>query len=141
MADNTQIQQPTVVGDTISTEDIAGVKIPRSKLVLGASGVDGGNVSSANPIPTNNVRGSKVFSTAAPTASAAQCLAANASRKTAVIYNNGSQTVYLGGSGSVTTSNGLPLLVGASVEDDTSVDAWFAVTASGTGDLRIVEVA
>lgn len=85
--------------------------------------------------------GSKTFSDPAPSAAAALQLAANASRKCAVIYNNGTQTVYLGKDSSVTTSNGMPLLAGATLVDDHSVDAWWGITASGTGDLRIYEVA
>lgn len=52
MSNNTTIQQATIPGDTISTEDIgSGIKLPRSKMVLGTSGVDGGDVSAANPMP------------------------------------------------------------------------------------------
>lgn len=38
-------------GDTIATDDISGVKYPRSKIVIGADGVNDGDVSSANPMP------------------------------------------------------------------------------------------
>jgi hypothetical protein len=87
------------------------------------------------------VKGTSVFTTAAPTTSATLVLAANTSRKTATIYNNGSVTVYLGKDATVTTANGLPLPVGATLEDDSTTSAWYGITASGTGDLRIVEVA
>lgn len=86
-------------------------------------------------------KGTKTFSTAAPTNAAASILAANASRKTALIVNAGSVTVYLGKDNTVTTSNGIPLAVGAAIEDDRSTDAWYGITASSTGDLRILEVA
>ncbi len=52
MSDNTTIQSPSTPGDVISTEDIGGgVKLPRSKIALGAHGVDGGNVTTGNPFP------------------------------------------------------------------------------------------
>lgn len=86
-------------------------------------------------------KGTRTFSTAAPTNSAAQALAANTSRKEALIYNNGTMTVYLGKDNTVTTSNGLPLAPGATLRDDRATGAWWAIVASGTGDLRIVEVA
>lgn len=50
MPDNTTLNAMTG-GDVISTELIAGVKVPRSKIVLGASGVDSGDVSTANRLP------------------------------------------------------------------------------------------
>jgi hypothetical protein len=84
--------------------------------------------------------GTKAFTTNAPTNAAAQALAANSGRIKALITNNGTMTAYLGKDNTVTTSNGVPLYVGASVEDDVSTDAWYAIVASGTGDLRIVEV-
>jgi hypothetical protein len=92
-------------------------------------------------MPTAQSQNTKTFSTAAPTSAAALALAANADRERALIYNNGSQTVYLGKDATVTTANGLPLVSGASLEDDRTADAWWAIVASGTGDLRIVEIA
>lgn len=83
--------------------------------------------------------GAKASTAAAPTTAAAQCLAANAGRIRATIVNAGTQTVYLGPA-SVATSTGIPLVAGAAMEDAESTDAWYAVTASGTGDLRIIEV-
>jgi hypothetical protein len=50
MADNT-ILNTGAGGDTIATDDILGIKYPRSKIVIGADGVNGGDVSSANPMP------------------------------------------------------------------------------------------
>lgn len=85
--------------------------------------------------------GTKTFSAPAPTTSAAVLLAAAATRKCAVIHNAGAVTVYLGKDSGLTTANGLPLAGGATLVDDCSVDAWWARTASGTGDLRIYEVA
>lgn len=91
-------------------------------------------------MPTVQSYNTKAFTAAAPTNTAAVVLAANTERERALIYNNGSQTVYLGKDGTVTTANGLPLIPGAALEDDRTADAWWAIVASGTGDLRILEV-
>lgn len=50
MADNTTLDAGSG-GDTIATDDIGGVKFPRSKIVIGADGTNDGDVSSANPLP------------------------------------------------------------------------------------------
>lgn len=52
MADNTQINSGSG-GDTIATDDIGGVKYPRSKIVLGADGSNDGDVSATNPMPVH----------------------------------------------------------------------------------------
>lgn len=49
-ADNTTLSSGSG-GDTIATDDIGGVKFPRSKIVIGADGTNDGDVSSANPLP------------------------------------------------------------------------------------------
>lgn len=84
--------------------------------------------------------GAKTSSSAAPTTTSGSVLAANDQRKAAIIHNAGTAIVYVGASG-VTTSTGIPLAAGATITDDVSTDAWHAVMASGTGDLRIIEVA
>ncbi len=38
-------------GDTFGADDIGGVKFPRTKIIVGADGVNDGDVSSANPLP------------------------------------------------------------------------------------------
>ena len=57
------------------------------------------------------------------------------------VYNNGSATVYLGGSG-VTTSNGYPLAAGEHMGADLDFreEAIYAVCASGTVEVRVLEV-
>jgi hypothetical protein len=51
MADNLQVTQGT--GTTVAADDIGGILHQRIKLVLGADGVNDGDVSSTNPIPTS----------------------------------------------------------------------------------------
>lgn len=50
MADNYTTNAGTG-GDTFGADDIAGVKIPRVKLIIGADGVNDGDVASGNPLP------------------------------------------------------------------------------------------
>lgn len=50
MADNTTLNTGTG-GDVIATDDIAGVKYQRVKIIQGADGVNDGDVSSTNPLP------------------------------------------------------------------------------------------
>lgn len=52
MADNVSLN-PGVGGATIATDEIGGIQFQRVKLTLGADGVNGGDVSSSNPIPAN----------------------------------------------------------------------------------------
>ena len=52
MADNLMARGNAGSGtDVLATDEIAGVHYPRTKLVIGADGVNGGDVSGANPLP------------------------------------------------------------------------------------------
>jgi hypothetical protein len=53
MADNTTLNTGTG-GDVIATDDISGVKYQRVKLVIGADGVNDGDVSSSNALPVSD---------------------------------------------------------------------------------------
>lgn len=53
MADNTTLNAATTSGDVLATDDIAGVKYPRSKIVIGADGTNDGDVSATNPMPVS----------------------------------------------------------------------------------------
>jgi hypothetical protein len=59
MADNVSITPG--VGANIAADEIGGVKYPRSKMVVGADGVNDGDVSDANPVPMK-IRGDEFFS-------------------------------------------------------------------------------
>ena len=65
MSNNTVIQLASNPGDTISTEDIgSGVKLPRSKLVIGDYDVDGADVAADNPLPVKVTNNTSDFVTA-----------------------------------------------------------------------------
>jgi hypothetical protein len=52
MADGTKINAATVTGgDTIDTEQVGSVKLPRSKIALGVRDADDGDVAAGNPMP------------------------------------------------------------------------------------------
>lgn len=53
MADNI-IANPGTGGETLATDDIGGVQFPRTKLVIGADGVNDGDVSASNPLPVTS---------------------------------------------------------------------------------------
>lgn len=66
---------------------------------------------------------------------------AKGSQQVLAVHNNGTATVYIGDE-AVTTANGFPLSAGASmsIEVDSSADAIFGVAASGTIEVRVLEV-
>lgn len=60
-------------------------------------------------------------------------------RRSLAIHNAGSVTLYVGGI-TVTTVNGLPVAAGASVTIDVGAAPIYGVAASGTLDVRILEI-
>lgn len=79
----------------------------------------------------------------AVSATAAQMVATPlASRLSMIIENTGSQDVFLGASNAVTAALGFKLPKGTSIEINLGVSATlWAITASGAGELRIMELA
>lgn len=57
MADNF-VANAGAGGDTFGADDIGGTKFPRSKIIIGADGVNDGDVSTANPLPVGDAGGS-----------------------------------------------------------------------------------
>ena len=51
MADNINIKDSSNAVVLVATEDIGGVEVQRVKLMLGAHGQDGGDVTDPNPLP------------------------------------------------------------------------------------------
>lgn len=74
--------------------------------------------------------------------SAVQIAQNNNSRKSLIIQNQGSQTVYIGDS-TVTNSGatrGYALFSGNTFTDNASDEEWWAVGASSTNNLYVLEV-
>lgn len=107
MADNTQLSLRSGDGDVIASDDIAGVKFPRTKLTIGADGTNDGDVASSNPLPTHFVN---------RTASGALAAAGNA------------VTVSAQGAGTVHWEIDTGTLAGTVIAEATLDDAnWFSV--------------
>lgn len=53
MADNVQLN-PMIDGSLVATDDISGVHYQRIKLIIGADGVNDGDISAANPLPVDS---------------------------------------------------------------------------------------
>ena len=95
MADNTTIN-PGASGDIIATDDIAGAKYQRVKLIHGADGTNDGDVSTANPYPVQvNRISTATLSNVADSASSVTLLASNANRRGASFFNDSTETLYL----------------------------------------------
>ncbi len=89
-----------------------------------------------------NVKYSKataVVSDVSVTTTSGTLLAANASRLTAIFKNAGNARIYLTQSSPATSIN-FPLDPGESFEDEYTTGAWYAIAASGTVDVRLMEI-
>jgi hypothetical protein len=74
------------------------------------------------------------------TTSATEIVGRNRYRKLLVIYNNGTNTVYLGFSPTdCTTASSFPLEAGDAVKWKLKRDQVFGITSSGTSDVRVME--
>lgn len=109
MADNTTLDSGSG-GDVIATDDIGGVKYPRGKIVIGADGVNDGDVSASNPLP---VKGTG----AAGTANAGVVTVQGIASMTPVqVEDNGGTLSVDDGAGSLTVDNATLSVVGGGVE-------------------------
>jgi hypothetical protein len=128
-------------GANVATDDIGGRHFQRFKLVIGADGVNEGDIASANPLPTDQARvASGSYGAVNVLVTATEIRAATAARKSLVIVNAGSAYVYVGLDGSVTTANGIPLAPqGGSVEFVNYTGAVNGISASGTQSVRFME--
>lgn len=141
MADNVDITAGT--GTTVRTDDIGGVQFPASKLVVGADGVDDGFVSTANPLPVKEIRGTvPTASNVAGSATSVTLLASSASRVRATIANDSTAILYvLEGSDAASTSNYTYKLF---TDDFVIVTDYTGqingIWASATGTARVTEI-
>ena len=86
-------------------------------------------------------KGTKTFAPVSVTTTATQLLAYNGNRRVALISNNSAAAIYLGRDNTVTVANGMNLAAGGAITDTDSEDAWWAITASGASDTRVLEIA
>lgn len=68
-------------------------------------------------------------------------LATNSSRISAIFQNVGTVDVWITTSGTASATNFHKLEVGKSFVDENTTSAWRCFVASGTGDIRVTEVA
>lgn len=106
MSDNTTIASQSG-GDVIATDDVGGVKYPRSKIHLGADGVSGGDVTVTNPFPVEGVHSSTATRTGVgDAATTTTLLAANTARKGVMIFNDSTAVLYVAfGTAAATSSD------------------------------------
>lgn len=86
-------------GLSVASDDIAGVHYQRIKLVLGADGVNDGDVSGANPIPVTSNMGATAVTTRVEAQDVLYASflikAANANRKELIVLSHGSGSLHL----------------------------------------------
>lgn len=118
MADNTTLNSGSG-GDSIATDDIGGVKYPRSKIVIGADGTNDGDVSSANPLPVLEANSTAILAdTASIDTNMATVAGAVAGSEMQVDIVSGTVTANLSA-----TDNAVLDAIAASVAGSLTVDA------------------
>lgn len=136
-------QQFSIIGvqGTLGTADIGGTAETLPIGVnpkTGAVYVDGGSSGSINLSPLSGV----VLTTAVSIGTVATAIPGTAltNRKAIIFYNSGTATVYMGGT-TVTTVNGLPIVVGDySPPMDLGVAVLYGISANAGGTVNILEV-
>ena len=108
----------------------------------------GGGVQASEHVPVDAAgveifyKGTTVLSGAVSVGTSATALPASAlsGRRVLWLYNNGAATIFLGPAG-VTTANGFPLLPGQSVALEVGVLVMYGRVATGTVEMRVMEIA
>lgn len=90
----------------------------------------------------SSVKGNRTHTNVTVTTTAALLVAANGNRKSVTIQNQGSVTVYLGKEDVTTTgaTRGFALLADHTFTDNASNGLWWAVAASSTAVVHVIEV-
>jgi len=71
---------------------------------------------------------------------AVRVLVANPKRLSYSLVNNGSAAIYTGADQGLTVDSGEPLTPGAMVSDDSDKEDVWAISSSGTQDIRVTEI-
>jgi hypothetical protein len=143
VADGTVLNGVSVAGgDTIATDDIAGVKHQYVKVEYGADNA-ATPVSDANPLPTADPAVTATEATVAGSASSVTILAANASRKKGTtIRNDSSAVLYLSFGNVATTAAPVRLVSQDTYELPVRyLGAINGIWESATGNARTLEFA
>lgn len=139
MADDVAITAGS--GTSIATDDCSGRHVQLVKLAYGEGGnathVDAG----ADGLKVVAAKGTVAHTKVAPTSTSGTLLASNSGRISCAFTNYGSVTVFISGDGGAATADDWPLRPGDTWTDEVSTGGWTAITAAGTGDVRVVEVA
>lgn len=128
MADNVTAKANTGTGtEVLATDEIGGIHYPRSKIVIGADGVNDGDVSAANPLPvTGPLTDTELRATAVPVSGT-------------VTANAGSGTFAV--SGPVTDAQLRASAVPVSVSDPSVGTAFGPIAAADTVLFTAVDTA
>ncbi len=146
MADNTTLNTGTG-GSVVADDDIGGVKFQRVKLIHGADGVNAGDVSTANGLPTKQVRSATPVQTSVVNAIATtSLLASNANRLGATIFNDDTANtgatlrVKLGATASATSFTVAIAAQGYYEIPFNYTGAIDGIASAATGNARITEL-
>jgi len=97
-------------------------------------------IGSVQAVTSSISAGSKTFGSIWAGSPATQIRPNNTSRISLTMFNNGTSTVYLGKTNTI-SGNGFPFISEASLTDEDSNDAWFAYLSTGSNNIRFIEVA
>lgn len=101
----------------------------------------GRNASSVSAsLETEKAKGTATYGKVSVGTSATLVVSSNANRKELRLVNADSNPIYIGNNASVTPANGFMLVHGVPFVDERTTDSWYAIVASGSGDLRFVEI-
>lgn len=122
------VVQPTLARNLVWSDDEQRWKMQRAdaqgNLVVGTTGSKVSSVS---------------YSAVSVGTTATLILAANTSRLSVLIRNDGTDTVFVGGDSSVTTSDGMPIRPGESFSDDQYTGDWYGISGTAGQDMRVLE--
>jgi hypothetical protein len=138
MSDNIT-RNSTAGGSVVATDDIAGVHFQRVKLVHGADGVNDGDVSAASAFPVRIGKATGAATASVVGLTNVVALAANTSRKSVSIFNNGGggNIYYQSGAASV-VAVASPIPIGSHVVL-TTTETINLIADSASADVRLYE--